>query len=96
MKINPAVREELKRFFNEKITKLKEKAMVICANDLTHEDKTLLLSHIPKIVKKDIKIDFNIDHSLLAGIVVKVGSKIMDLSLKGQLSYIRKKLYETA
>ncbi|MBI4008738.1 F0F1 ATP synthase subunit delta [Candidatus Roizmanbacteria bacterium] len=93
MKIDPNVREELRRLFREKIETFKEKATVISASKLGEDEKNLLFSHVP-LVSRDLNIEYIVDQSLLAGIVVKIGSKVIDLSLKGQLQNIKQKLYE--
>lgn len=93
MKIDPEMREELKRFFQITIERAKQKTIIISANNLDDEDKAILLSSLPKIAQNELKIDYQIDPSLFAGVMIKTGSKILDLSLKGKLQNIKKTLY---
>lgn len=93
MKISGRMKEELKKVF---LAKLKEKnqeveiisAYPLSANELTKLKKTL---NVPS----DAKATMRVDESLIAGYVIKKGSKMIDLSLLSQLRKLQQITYET-
>ncbi len=95
MKIDPNIKEDLKKFFQEKIRKSNEKVAIISAYPLNDEEKKVLKSRFPMLEKNE-NVEYMINPNLIAGIQVKVGSKTYDLSLKGQLSSLKHILYESA
>lgn len=95
MKLDPHIREELKLFFKEHVGRLKEKIIIVSPSELNTGDKELLLENVVKL-PSSANIEYKIEPNLLAGVLVRVGSKVIDLSLKGQLMTVQKTLYETA
>lgn len=95
MIIDFETKEELKNLFNERLIKKSKKAIVISANKLDDEDKTRLITKVVGL-GKDVRMEYHIDESLLAGVVIKTGSSIIDLSLKGQLLNLQQKMYESS
>lgn len=93
MKINPKLKQDLKSFLLERIQKEQNRVTVISADNLSSEEKKVLSG------KKFTDLNWNqavyqIDKSIIAGIIIKVGSKIIDLSLMGSLSKLSNTLYE--
>jgi len=93
MKINPKLKQDLKSFLLERIQKEQNRVIVISADNLSSEEKKVLSG------KKFTDLNWNqavyqIDKSIIAGIIIKVGSKIIDLSLMGSLSKLSNTLYE--
>lgn len=91
MKLKPRIKDELRKFLIHKQQAEKAKARVISAQKLSEEEWTQVFQLFPDLKGK--KIENEIDESLLAGIVVQKGSKIIDLSLKTQLNEFRKTAY---
>lgn len=92
MKIKPRLKEDLKKFL---LLKLKEEAKIvtlITSHKLTTEQVNEIKSLFPRIKEKQLK--FQIDENLMAGFIIKEGSKITDLSLKSNLNKIKKNIYE--
>lgn len=93
MKIKPHLKEELKKYLTEKVRQEEQKIKVFSAYSLTDEEKNL--------IKKKVKgfdwneVDYELDDSLIAGIVIKKGSQIINLSLKGALANLKKLVYES-
>lgn len=94
MRINPHIRDELKLFLKEHVGKLKEKIIVTSPQVLNSEDKELILTKVLKFPHY-ANLEYKIEPNLLAGAVIRIGSKIIDLSLRGQLMNVQRKLYET-
>lgn len=93
MRINPHLKEDLKKYLIEKIRKEKNAVKVMSGYRLGTVEKQLL--H-----KKFDQLDWNsaqyeIDESLIAGVVITVGSRVIDLSLKGSLLSLKHIIYES-
>ncbi|MBI5127761.1 F0F1 ATP synthase subunit delta [Candidatus Roizmanbacteria bacterium] len=93
MKIKPHLKEELKKYLSERVKKEEQKIKVFSAGKLNDDDKTLIKKKLKAFDWQDV--DYFVDPSLLAGVVVKKGSKMIDLSLKGTLSNLKKIVYES-
>ncbi|KKQ24037.1 MAG: F0F1 ATP synthase subunit delta [Candidatus Roizmanbacteria bacterium GW2011_GWC2_37_13] len=93
MKIKPHLKEELKKYLIEKVRKEEQKIKVFSAGKLDDEDKILIKRKLKSFDFKDV--DYFIDPSIMAGVIVKKGSKMIDLSLKGTLSNLKKIVYES-
>lgn len=60
-------------------------AEVVAAQRLTEAQQNALGDHLRRVVGSRVTIDLRIDPSLLGGMVVKIGSRMVDGSLQGQL-----------
>jgi F-type H+-transporting ATPase subunit delta len=60
-------------------------AAVVAAQDLTPAQRAAVDEQLRKAVGRKVAIDLQIDPSLLGGLVVKVGSRMIDASLKSKL-----------
>lgn len=92
MKIHGYIKENLKKRLIEDLEKEKGKIVVYSALLLSDDEKNLLYAKIPQL--KGAYIEFVTDRSLIAGVIIKIGSKIIDLSLKGQLNNLAQIDYE--
>ena len=92
MKINPKLKKDLKNFLLEKIKKEQNRVFVLSADSLDIDGKNSLENKFPDLNWKETV--YEIDKSLIAGIIIKVGSRIIDLSLSGSLSKLANTLYE--
>ncbi len=95
MKIDPAVKQDLKHYFQEKLNSLSEQVVIVAANQLNDEEKNQLTSSIAEL-KRVKNINYQVDKNILAGVLIKIGSKTIDLTLNGQLSNLKHLLYESA
>lgn len=64
-------------------------AEVKSAVALTEEQKAQLTEKLKATVGKDVKLDASVDPSLLGGLVVKIGSRMFDSSLKTKLASLQ-------
>jgi F0F1-type ATP synthase delta subunit len=92
MKINPKLKQDLKSFLMEKIQKEQNRVLVLSADKLDMSERKLLEKKFSDLNWKDSV--YQIDKSVIAGVIIKVGSKIIDLSLTGSLSKLSNTLYE--
>src|SRR5690349_5510453 len=60
-------------------------AAVVAAQDLTPAQRAAVDEQLRKAVGRKVAIDLQVDPSLLGGLVVKVGSRMSDASLKSKL-----------
>jgi len=63
-------------------------ADLIIANEITEDKKNEIKKELSQLYKKDIKLNFSIDESLISGSVLKVGSKMIDNSAKSKFNRI--------
>ncbi len=92
MKINPKLKKELKRFLKDKIQKEQNRITIYSADVLGIDGKKALEKKFSDLNWKEVV--YKIDRSIIAGIIIKVGSKMIDLSLSGSLSKLSNTLYE--
>ena len=65
-------------------------AEVTSAAPLTDAQRDKLAANLRQSYGKDVRIDASVDESLLGGLVVKIGSKMIDSSLKARLAGLRR------
>ncbi|MEL6929532.1 MAG: ATP synthase F1 subunit delta [Cyanobacteria bacterium J06600_6] len=64
-------------------------AEVTSAQELTDEQKGNIVDKVKNIVEaRDVELKASVDSSLIGGVIIKVGSKVIDASLRGQLRRI--------
>ena len=71
-------------------------ADVISAHPLTPEQMTLLSDSLKAQVGKNVKIATRVDPNLLGGLIVKVGSRMIDSSLRTKLDNLKVAMKGTA
>lgn len=67
-------------------------AEAISAHPLTDEQRTSLRAQIEQSVGKAVNLETRVDESLLGGLIVKVGSRMLDSSLKTKLARLETRL----
>jgi F0F1-type ATP synthase delta subunit len=92
MKINPKLKQDLKSFLMDKIRKEQNRVLVKSAYVLDAGEKKVLEKKFSDLNWKDSI--YQVDASVIAGVIIKVGSKTIDLSLTGSLSKLSNTLYE--
>lgn len=93
MKIKPHLKEDLKKYLIEKVRTEEQKLKIYSAYKLSDEEKSILKKKFKEFDWKDV--DYLTDESILAGVVVKKGSKVINVSLRGALSNLKKLVYES-
>jgi F-type H+-transporting ATPase subunit b len=69
-----------------------ESAEVISALPLTRDEQESVRQDILFKMGKQAEVNFNVDPSILGGLIVKVGDKVLDGSVAGQLEGLRQTL----
>ena len=64
-------------------------AQVVAAAELSDAQITALKATLKAAVGRDVQIDSSVDASLLGGLVVKVGSRMIDSSLRTKLNNLK-------
>ena len=64
-------------------------AEVVSATKLTQEQLGALVQSLKEAVGSDVRVDTKVDANLLGGLIVKVGSQMVDSSLKTKLDTLR-------
>ena len=64
-------------------------AQVISAKELSEEQKQSIVTKVKAIAEaRDVELKTTIDPNLIGGVIIKVGSKVIDASIRGQLRRI--------
>ena len=69
-------------------------ADVAAAKKLTADQEKSLAATLKECFGKDVKINMSIDESLIGGLVVRVGSKMIDTSIKAKLANLQNSMKE--
>ena len=64
-------------------------AEVTAAKPLTKTQTEELAATLKKSVGKDVKIDVTVDETLIGGLVIKVGSRMIDSSIRAKLARLQ-------
>ncbi len=69
-------------------------AEVTAAAELTKTQAEKLAASLKKSVGKTVKLDTTVDESLIGGLIVKVGSKMIDTSIRSKLASLQNAMKE--
>jgi len=69
-------------------------AEVVSAKALSQSQSEALSATLAKTVGKDVKINATVDESLIGGLVVKVGSRMIDTSIRSKLAALQNVMKE--
>lgn len=95
MKIDPELKQDLKNYLQQRLREeAKGKVTILAPYKLSNEEIDTLKKKID--ILQDADITTEKDESMLAGIIIRYGSRMIDLSLKTELQKLEKTLYETA
>ena len=70
------------------------KAKLISSKELSLEDKKKIQNELSKDFKSQLKIDYKYDPSLIGGLIIQVGSVMIDTSIKNKLKKLEKNMLE--
>jgi len=83
MKINPRLKAELKKIAIRKIREAEEVVTIYSACELSASMLKELTTIVPQLEGAEMNVE--IDESLLGGVVIRRGSKMIDMSLRSKL-----------
>jgi F-type H+-transporting ATPase subunit b len=69
-----------------------EKARVTSALPLSEEEQATIRQGLVEQLPGDLPVDFAVDPSILGGLIIRVGDRVVDGSVAGQLSSLRSRL----
>ena len=70
------------------------KAKLISSRELSLEEKKKIQSELSKNFKSSLKIDYKYDPNLIAGLIIQVGSIMIDTSIRTKLKKLEKNMIE--
>lgn len=68
------------------------RVLIISAVDLTEDEKKKVGKKLEEKLKKTVKPAYETDESIIAGLVVKIGDKVVDNSLRAKLDTMKRQL----
>ena len=88
--------EEISQLFIEYQRELENKltASVISAIALTDAQRKTLMTRLTERFNKQIELEEKIDQSIVGGMIICIGDKVIDCSTRGQLSRLKHQLME--
>lgn len=92
MAINLKIKQELEEYLQNRAGRDNNKAFITSAHNLNTEEIKAIRAAIP--VLKMCQITNLLDERILGGFIIKFNTKIIDLSLSGQLKNFKKLVYE--
>ncbi len=69
-------------------------AYITSTDSLDKKEKLRLQNRIEEITGKIVNTEFDIDSSLIGGLIIRIGDRILDSSIKGKIANLQKSLYE--
>ena len=93
MRLDPQVKERLKKAFSEELVAQKELVTVYSAYRLSDEDTQKIVQRFPQF--QSGKIENKIDSTIIGGFIIQAGSQLIDLSIRNALHILKKQLYES-
>ena len=88
--------EQILSSFNETCSEKRGelKAEIKSAKQLTQDEIDMITNELSNNFKSKIKLNYKLDQSLIGGLVVQVGSTMIDTSIKNKLQQIESKMIE--
>ena len=93
MRLDPRVKERLKKTFTEELTSQKEMVTVFSAYHLSENEMQKILLQFPQFSTR--KVENKIDSTIIGGFIIQCGSQLIDLSIRNALHLLKKQLYES-
>ena len=70
------------------------KAKLISSKELSKEEHKKIETELSESFKSNLNIDYKYDPSLIAGLIIQIGSVMVDTSIKSQLKKLENKMVE--
>jgi len=91
MNINPtdieSINEEIKVYH------IPDKVTIMSAYELSEDELTSVRKMFPAL--KEAEIVNLVDKNIFSGLIIKIGTRIVDLTLNGALQNLKKQIYES-
>lgn len=69
-------------------------AMVTSSDELSKKQQGAMKMRLESLTGKSVSISYEVDASLIGGVVIRIGDRILDNSIKGKISNMSKTLFE--
>jgi len=92
MKVDPVLLQEFQKRLEESQHKMTQKVFITSAYKLDTAEIDRILAVFPQI--RDKEYENIVDKNLLGGIIIRFGSKVIDLSIEETLDSFLKHIYE--
>lgn len=86
----PALRQRVEEFID--LRRGVARAHVSTATALNDGEKTAIASELSRVSGKQVQCDFELDSSLLGGVLARIGSTVYDGSVRGKLAALKSRL----
>ncbi len=90
--MDPQIKSQLKKMYDE-IRQTGGTVEVTAPYELSDSEKKNVESTFTFI--KNADVEYHVDPSLIAGLIITHGSKMIDLSLKSELQNLKHRMYES-
>lgn len=87
-----AMREIVKKYLERKTRDKKKQVVIVAPYKLSDQEIEAVKDRFPIIKEKSGAIINELDPNLKAGLIIKVGSRVLDLTLESQLSNLERNL----
>lgn len=92
MRVDPELKKDLKTYLRKKLSDTHRVVTVISTYPLSKTELSALKISVPKL--KDSVIKNEVDKEILGGLIIRYGSKMIDISLRRELQNLKKVVYE--
>ncbi len=86
----PALRERVEEFID--LRRGIARAHVLTASPLNDGDKASIAAELSRVSGKQVQCDFQLDSTLLGGVLARIGSTVYDGSVRGKLAALKSRL----
>lgn len=86
----PEIRKQYTRLLDEYHGR--EQVQVTSAVPLAEAEQKRIASVIQKVIRREIVLDASVDPGILGGLVIRVGDKLIDGSIRGKLQGLKQEL----
>jgi len=93
MRLDPQLKERLKKTFIEQQAAQKELVQVISTYALSETELKSIVHRFPQYTNG--AVENRIDPTLIGGFILQCGSEVIDLSIRNALHLLKKQLYES-
>jgi len=93
MRLDPKVKEKLKKAFNEELVASHSVVRIVSTYPLSKEYIGSILEKFPEFSTHEV--ENVVDTTILGGFIIQSGSQMIDLSIRNALHLLQKKLYES-
>ena len=82
---------EIAEAFGEIVDKQKQlqHVWISSARDISAKEKKEIQAHLGTRLQRDVKVSFQTDPNLIAGLEIRIGSRVIDNSVRGKLANMR-------